>query len=124
MEDLLLSRQQYDVITGKLEKIDGKLITQQLLASEQKYYLDKQEVMKLLKISNRTLQRWRKMGQLPFTRIGNKIYYQPKDLVKRIRIAPESTESPPAPPPPMPEDDTGLTELACQKCPLMMLLTS
>ncbi len=49
-------------------------------------WLDNQEVMRLLKISPRSLQSYRDQGILPFTRLGGKIYYKAsgvEDLLER-----------------------------------------
>jgi hypothetical protein len=45
-------------------------------------WLDSQEVMQALHISPRTLQTLRSNGILPFSRIGNKIYYRRQDIIK------------------------------------------
>ena len=42
------------------------------------------EVLGLLFISSRTLQRWRSMRILPYSRIGNKIYYRLADIEKLL----------------------------------------
>lgn len=42
---------------------------------------DKQDILQLFHISNRTLVTWRKNGIIPFLKIGGKIYY-PKKLVE------------------------------------------
>jgi len=39
-------------------------------------WLDNQEVMLLLKISQRSLQSYRDQGILPFSKLGGKIYYK------------------------------------------------
>lgn len=43
-------------------------------------WIDSQDVMHLLHISPRTLQTLRTNGILPFSRIGNKIYYLRRDI--------------------------------------------
>lgn len=43
-------------------------------------WVDNQDVMQLLHISPRTLQTLRSNETLPFTRIGNKIYYRTDDI--------------------------------------------
>ncbi len=43
-------------------------------------WIDKQEIMMRLHISNRTLQTWRSKGIIPFARIGKKIFYKESDL--------------------------------------------
>ena len=45
-------------------------------------WLDNQDVMQALHISPRTLQTLRSNGTLPFSRIGNKIYYRKQDILK------------------------------------------
>jgi len=43
-------------------------------------WIDKQEILMRLHISNRTLQTWRSKGIIPFARIGKKIFYKESDL--------------------------------------------
>ena len=45
-------------------------------------WIDSQDVMQALHISPRTLQTLRSNGTLPYSRIGNKIYYIKKDILK------------------------------------------
>ena len=45
-------------------------------------WIDGQIVMQTLHISPRTLQTLRSNGILPFSRIGNKIYYRKSDILK------------------------------------------
>ncbi len=45
-------------------------------------WLDTQEVCSLLGISPRTLQTYRDNGTVPHSRIGNKMYYKPADMVR------------------------------------------
>jgi len=45
-------------------------------------WLDSQDVMQALHISKRTLQTLRSNGTLPYSRIGNKIYYLRGDILK------------------------------------------
>ena len=47
-----------------------------------KDWLDNQDVMQTLHISPRTLQTLRSNGTLPYSRIGNKIYYRRQDIIK------------------------------------------
>ena len=43
-------------------------------------WLDNQEVMQMLKISESTLRRWRISGLIPWTRIKGKYYYKDSDI--------------------------------------------
>ena len=45
-------------------------------------WLDNQDVMQILHISLRTLQTLRSNGTLPFSRIGNKLFYRRQDIIK------------------------------------------
>ncbi len=45
-------------------------------------WIDGQDVMHTLHISPRTLQTLRSNGILPFSRIGNKLYYRKQDILK------------------------------------------
>ena len=48
-------------------------------------WIDGQVVMQILHISPRTLQTLRSNGTLPFSRIGNKIYYKRSDIQRILR---------------------------------------
>jgi len=45
-------------------------------------WVDNQDVMHTLHISPRTLQTLRSNGTLPYSRIGNKLYYRKQDILK------------------------------------------
>ncbi|NCA77069.1 MAG: DNA-binding protein [Alphaproteobacteria bacterium] len=53
-------------------------------------WLDHQDVCRRLKISKRTLDHYREMGFLPYSKLGGKVYYRESDLneylEKHIRI--------------------------------------
>ncbi|KPH14751.1 helix-turn-helix domain-containing protein [Chryseobacterium sp. ERMR1:04] len=47
--------------------------------------LDNQDVLQLLKISSRSLQRYRSSGKLPYYTISGKLYYKLSDVHQFIR---------------------------------------
>lgn len=47
--------------------------------------LDNQDLMQMLKISNRSLQRYRSVGKLPYYTISGKLYYKLSDVHQFIR---------------------------------------
>ena len=47
--------------------------------------LDNQDLLQMLKISNRSLQRYRSAGRLPYYTISGKIYYKLSDVHQFIR---------------------------------------
>ena len=48
-------------------------------------WLDNQDVMQALHISQRTLQTLRTNGTLPFSRIGRKLYYKRSDILRILQ---------------------------------------
>jgi excisionase family DNA binding protein len=49
-------------------------------------WLDNQDMCEILNISPRTLQTMRDNGTIPYTRIGNKMYYKSDDLKRLIPL--------------------------------------
>ncbi|MGV3766812.1 MAG: helix-turn-helix domain-containing protein [Chitinophagaceae bacterium] len=47
--------------------------------------LDNQDLLQMLKISNRSLQRYRSSGKLPYYTISGKLYYKSSDVHQFIR---------------------------------------
>ncbi|HUH28025.1 helix-turn-helix domain-containing protein [Gelidibacter sp.] len=47
--------------------------------------LDNQDLLQILKISNRSLQRYRSIGKLPYYTISGKLYYKLSDVHQFIR---------------------------------------
>jgi hypothetical protein len=47
--------------------------------------LDNQDLLQMLKISSRSLQRYRSFGKLPYYTISGKIYYKLSDVQQFIR---------------------------------------
>lgn len=47
--------------------------------------LDNQDLLQMLKISNRSLQRYRSLGKLPYYTISGKLYYKLSDVHQFIR---------------------------------------
>ena len=60
----------------------AKNSTSNLLGEE---LLDNQDILQSLKISSRTLQRYRSDGKLPYYTISGKIYYKQSDVHEFIR---------------------------------------
>ena len=61
------------VRSTRLETVDGEEL------------LDNQDLLQLLKVSARSLQRYRSEGKLPYYRISGKIYYKRSDVEQVIR---------------------------------------
>jgi excisionase family DNA binding protein len=47
-------------------------------------FLTREEVCKMLHVSVRTLQEWRKQGKIPFIRLRGKILYKESEVLSRL----------------------------------------
>ena len=73
-------------IMEALNSIESKLTKENTSCEElSKEWVDNQDVMLLLHISPRTLQTLRTNGTLPFSRIGNKLYYRTEDIQRILK---------------------------------------
>jgi len=68
------------------------LLTERIVQSEQRHnsidgeeLLDNQDVLQMLKISARSLQRYRSQGKLAYYTISGKLYYKLSDVHQFIR---------------------------------------
>lgn len=61
------------------------LINTKEVFSEDEKLLDNQDLAFLLKVSYRTLQRYRTSGKLPYFMIAHKTYYRTKDVREFVR---------------------------------------
>jgi len=77
-----------------MKRISDRLdILNELVKAGEKYsavdegdqLLDKQDVLQMLKISGRSLQRYREKGNLPYYMIGGKQYYRLSDVRQFVR---------------------------------------
>lgn len=71
-----------DRIQDRFDLLDEKLecLQRQKNVVEGEQLLDNQDVLTILKVSQRTLQRYRSSGKLPYYSIGGKIYYRLSDI--------------------------------------------
>jgi len=76
-EIVILSKDNYDEINTKLDKIIQK---QELRVDPQEEWMDKPSVLKLLRVSSSTLQTYRDKGLIKYSQVGRKILYRVKDL--------------------------------------------
>lgn len=72
--------ERFDVLSDQLG-VNSK----QLSSIDGEELLDNQEVLQKLKISPRSLQRYRSSGKLPYSTISGKLYYKLSDVNNFIR---------------------------------------
>ena len=83
MEAIILSKEQFDGLISKIDEINEKLNSKS--APKQEVFLDKEELIAMLKISRRTAQTWRDEGKISFSQVGSKIYYKLSDVEKTMQ---------------------------------------
>ncbi|NWJ51194.1 MAG: helix-turn-helix domain-containing protein [Bacteroidetes bacterium] len=122
MEEILLSKQQYQAVIKRLDEITGNIITLKQRSRIEDGYIDNVDMLRLFQISGRTAQRWRSSGRLPYTRFGKKLYYKADIILERIKIKPEVSFKGEHPPPLTPGAEDIDEEITCKRCPLFELL--
>jgi hypothetical protein len=75
MELISLPKEQFEQLLQSIEQIKAKLVSKPDFD-----YIDNYELMQMLKLSKRCAQAWRDEGKIPFSRIGNKVYYKLSDV--------------------------------------------
>lgn len=76
-KNYFLTENAFEDLTVRLNNIELLLKMSQ---SNDEIFLDNQQFIQLMNISKRTAQTWRDQDIIPFSMVGNKIYYQMKDV--------------------------------------------
>lgn len=124
MEDILLSHKQYHALLKRLDEINEDVSSMKFRSVPDVGFIDTYELLKLLLVSIRTLQRWRKSGRLPYSKIGGKYYYKADIILDCFKINPNSPVEVQYPPPVIENLVNVEQEMTCKRCPLFLLLTS
>lgn len=80
MQTFIFSEQEYQDLIKRLDEINQKLAANHKPAQE---LYDNADLMRLLKVSRRTLATWRAEQQIEFSQIGSKLYYT-KEAINRF----------------------------------------
>ncbi|MCI2230353.1 helix-turn-helix domain-containing protein [Polaribacter sp. MSW13] len=78
MEAVILSKDQYQELIGRIDEIKSTI--SDTSKKPQDVFLDNADFLQLMNISKRTAQTWRDEGKISFSQIGNKIYYRMSDV--------------------------------------------
>ncbi len=73
-------RKYFNIKPANLDLCTNEQINEMIEKSFLEDWIDNQDVMHALHISPRTLQTLRSNGTLPFSRIGNKLFYLRRDI--------------------------------------------
>jgi len=124
MDEILFSPKQYRALLTLLSRIRDDIALLKLKSSPKTEYLDNTDLMQLLQVTPRTLQRWRKIGRLPFTAIGKKYYYRPEDILENFELDKEGLNLETHTPPGMLDGQPDPDQIDCRYCPIFRLLIS
>jgi hypothetical protein len=122
MEELLFSQKQYQALISRLTEISDDVTSIKLMSGPGTGYLDTADLIQLFQVTNRSIQRWRKSGRLPYIRIGRKYYYKADTLLESFKqqagFKAEEAETFPE----IPDLDKIIRQVDCSNCPLFKTL--
>ena len=86
MEIISIEKKTFEELVLRLGQFVKRMdsINRQRSGRRMSEWMDNQDVCQVLKISPRTLQTLRDCGQLPHSKINNRIYYRPEDVERLI----------------------------------------
>lgn len=75
-------------LSDKIISLDAKIeyLTKSARGQLENMWLDNQDLMQLLHISIRTMQKLRSHGILPYSKINGKVYYRASDIKNLLNI--------------------------------------
>ena len=84
----VLSEADYKKILDHIQSLEQTILSfaKKHLSPLSEQWLDNQEVIELLHVSKRKLQDMRDKGEIPFSKIGAKIYYKASDIEKMLNL--------------------------------------
>jgi hypothetical protein len=87
MNVITIESEAFKQIMDKLQSLEERFIKLKVDAQTplSDRWLDNQDILLLLKISKRTLQTYRDERKIPFSQVGNKIYYKASDVEKFLK---------------------------------------
>ena len=78
--NVIISTKQYQEMINKITALEKKIDRLLRGNAQQEKWLTIDETCQILKISRRTLQNYRDKNLLPFSQVGNKIYFKASDV--------------------------------------------
>jgi excisionase family DNA binding protein len=124
MEDILLSQKKIQELLTKLDVLNEDVNSLKVKLVPEAGYISNHELVALLGVTNRTVQRWRSSGRLPFIKMGKKIYYRADIVMNSFKLLPNcpiEVEHPPPEDPGIQEDNP---QTGCERCPLFVILNA
>jgi hypothetical protein len=87
-EFVIISKDVFEEMVGKFNRFSDRV--NEILGKREEgrlsRWMDNQDVCQQLRISPRTLQTLRDNGTLAYSQIGHKIFYNPEDVLRIVRL--------------------------------------
>lgn len=81
---ITIEHEAFKSLIKKLDEVKNCFSNSREKESEEEEWLPSVEVLKLLKISKRTLQNYRERGILSYSQFGAKIYFKKTDIISHL----------------------------------------
>ena len=78
------TEKEYNTLVERLDSLNEK-VSSGYKQKPEEIIFDNADVLKILKVSRRTLQQWRTDGVIGFSQVGSKLYYTQKDISEFIQ---------------------------------------
>ena len=124
MDELLLSQKQYRALLSRLDEINEDVTSIKIKTRSEARYIDNADLLNILHVTNRTLQRWRKSRKLPFTKIGNRFYYSIDLVLQCVKLRDDGRYELGFPVTEEPKPEECHLPFICEHCPLFWLFNS
>ena len=124
MDELWLSQKNYQELIERLEEIRKEVNSMRLKSDLNGNLLDSYDLKQLFHVSESTLKRWRKSGNLPHFKIERKYYYEVDAILKCFKVYPNSVSNHYRPTSESVESIDEDDEIACKRCPLFVIFNS
>ena len=124
MKDKDFYQQQLQAMVTRLDGINEDVNSLKVKLVPEAGYINNRDLVRLLGVTTRTVQRWRQSGRLPFIKLGKKIYYRADIVMNSFKLGaacPIEVEYPPPENPDIPEENE---QKGCERCPLFMILNA
>lgn len=124
MEDTLLSQKQIQALISRLDGINEDLTSLKLKVGIESGFISNHDLITLLGVTNRTTQRWRKSGRLPYIKLGKKIYYRADIVLNSFKQRPNCPIETGHPPNEDLQTPVINAQNGCERCPLFEILNT
>ena len=124
MEELILSVKQYKSLLDHLERIKNDVTILKQKSAGEACLVDTYDLVRLLQVTYRTIQRWRIIGRLPYIRLGRRYYYRADQLIDLFKVIPDKTTEIENMQPVNEKPGEENFEMPCYRCPTFQLMIS